>query len=95
MKNEAIKNLSNLIIQSGNKSFAESGTELLDSSNLSSTAPFRGFIVGSNGVTISSFTTSNKNSGGNYTNFPYSAGAWYPISGTEMTITSGEVILIR
>ena len=77
------------------RSFAENGMELLDNTNLSTTTPFNGFIVGDSGVTISVLTIDPNNVGGNYVTFPYSAGAWYPISGTAMTITAGNILLIR
>ena len=63
------------------------------------TAPtnkYKGFIVGNDGVTISSITYLYPDKySGDATTFPWTPGAFYPIEFTTLTTTAGNLILIK
>ena len=73
-------------------SFAGRGTEHVTGAV---TTPFQSFIIGDTGATISVLTPDANHDGVALTSFPWTAGKWYPISGTAMTVTAGSVLLIK
>lgn len=76
--------------------FLKSDVDLGPGNGVAPTGRYSGFMVSDNGVTISTITYLHPEKySGLITNFTFSAGQFYPIEFSTITITAGELFLIR
>ncbi len=74
---------------------ADKGIQNVNNTTLQ-TVDYKGFIVGNNGAEIATITAVGFLSGDSMVGdgFPLTPGQFYPIQGTALQLTSGQVLLI-